>query len=191
MQAISNTITEGVPITYQVALSATPSDDVTVAMHPSWTGLSRDIAISPASIVFPAGQSKQWQTVTVDVPYTPSAMGTGSVSIMHTSFSDDVLFSTVSGVGVGTKSAPFTVLDIDNAGVCLGKCSEVTPYDFLFEKSQDVTATTTPYEVVEGEVMQTRPLYCICLLGDSCLNTSFMHVGSLADAALFLACCCL
>ena len=153
VQSSSTELKEGSPVTLRVALSKTsPTEDVTVAIHPSWIkGIPRDIDISTTSVVFPAGSTQQWQEITVNVPYSAEYYGEAELELVLTSFSDDPLYSSTSGVGLAPKSISFVAEDIDTVGVCLSNCAPITKYDFLFTESA-TDPIETPYEVLDDGV---------------------------------------
>ena len=144
---------EGSPVTVRVALSKTsPTEDVTVTVHPSWIdGLPRDLDIYTTSVVFPAGSTQQWQEITINVPYSPEYYGNAELDLILTSFSDDPLYSSTSGVGLAPESISFVAEDIDTVGVCLSNCAPITKYDFLFAEST-IDPVDTPYEVLDDGV---------------------------------------
>ena len=148
---------EGTPLTYQVALSTAPAEEVVVELQPTWLdGIPRNLTISPSRIVFPAGQPKQWQTVTIDIPYTPAYLGEGSILMTHTFISDDPFFDSSSGsVGMEPMVREFQVEDLDSIGVCLTNCSIVSKFNFIFTTSSlpQTEPIVTPYEVVDGQVL--------------------------------------
>ena len=145
---------EGTKLTYQVALSTSPSSDVTVSLDLAWdTGIVRDPGTaSPATLVFPAGLGTAFQTVTIYIPYTESFMGDGTFVVTHTASSDDPYYDATSSVGAQSVTTQFSVIEIHGPGVCLRNCLKISKYDFLFDFSSEGSAVDTPYEVAGGEV---------------------------------------
>ena len=153
VQSSTAELKEGSPLTVRVALSKTsPTEDVTVTVHPSWIeGIPRDIDLSPTTVVFPAGSTQQWREITVKAPYSPAYHGKAELELVLTSFSDDPLYSSISGVGLTPGSISLVAEDIDTVGVCLSNCALVTKYDFMFAESA-IEPVETPYEVLDGAV---------------------------------------
>ena len=161
VQTSSAQVTEGTPLTYQVALSTTPGEEVAVEVQAAWLdGIPRGLTISPSRVLFLAGQPKKWQTVTIDVPYTPAYDGKGVVSLTHTSFSDDPFFSSTTDVGIQPMVEDFQVDDVDSVGVCLTKCSIVSKFNHIFTRDglNSGDPFVSPYEIVDGQV----PYQCHC-----------------------------
>ena len=151
------TLLEGSTVTYQVALATAPSADVTVTPSPSWlSGLPHGTVISPTPLVFPAGESLVYQTVTVSLPYSPEFIGDSVLSIDHVLTSNDPFYDSGSGSGASAAPVSLDVKDLDEVGVCLADCLERTPLEMLFT-GKEADAVMTPYEIITGEVHRPTP----------------------------------
>ena len=149
-----STLQEGSTVTFQVALSTPPTSDVTMELDPSWlSGLPHSAIIDPTTLVFPAGESLAYQTVSVTVPYTEEYLGDSELAIVPVLTSDDPFYD--SGSGSGAMTTPpelvFSVKDVDEVGVCLANCLASTPEEMLFTGKETETVPAV-YEIITGQV---------------------------------------
>ena len=145
---------EGSTATFQVALSTPPTSDVTMELGPSWSsGLPHGAVIDPTTLVFPAGESQVYRTVSVTVPYSEEYRGDSALAVVPVLTSDDPFYD--SGSGSGAMTTPpeivFSVKDVDEVGVCLANCLASTPEEMLFTGTETEPVPTV-YEIITGQV---------------------------------------
>ena len=156
-----DSLDEGSTVTMQVALSTPPTANVTVALDSSWlTGLPHNAVIEPTTLVFRAGESLAYQTISVTFPYSAEYRGDSELSLTPVLTSDDPFYD--SGSGLGAAASPpqvaLTVKDLDETGVCLAACLAATPQERLFT-GKETEPVPTVYEIISGEVCGAPPLF--------------------------------
>ena len=143
---------EGSQMTYQIALSTAPSAEVTVSLDLLWLeGIERLVGFPP-TVTFPAGDAAtEYQTITVNLPYSPAFTGESSLAIVHTATSEDPRYNTAAGTGAAAVEVPLLLQDLNAVGVCLGDCLETTQFDLLFTGA-DPEPRETAFQIVSTQV---------------------------------------